>query len=164
MFRKNILFPFFVFFNLIVGGHAWSAEIKFNSVRLGQLSAFQSDGNYFSGVLLWTPSYPLAENLWVGLDLGGSLLSIHDHDPFLATEYILKGIYDLNPRFSLEAGFGAQTWTNNGETFLEFVANGTYHLEKNYLMGIDQIWLGYAYVNSSVLVTHELRMGIGLNF
>ena len=128
------------------------------------MSAFQSDGNYFSGVLLWTPSYALAENFHVGLDLGGSLLSIHNQDQFLATEYIIKGIYDLNPRFSFDAGIGAQTWTNSGDTFLELVTNGTYRLEEKFLMGIDQIWLGYAFINSSVLVTHELRVGIGFNF
>ncbi|MBF0360010.1 MAG: hypothetical protein HQK49_03325 [Oligoflexia bacterium] len=142
-------------------------KFKWTMFKLSHQSAFQSNKQYYSAALDWNPHYIFAESFSMGLDLGGSLLKRANKNMFFAPEYLLKANVFFNPNFSLGLGGGFQWWINNGGTFFTATADLAYIFTCNrpsIFQYVNNIFMGYYYVNSDLKRTHIARVGIGFLF
>lgn len=132
------------------------------NARLLFLPAVNSGGNTYTGELAWVPAYSVSPRLTARFKFGLSIFDGLDSD-FLVLSYNALGGYQFSSRWEAEALLGAQTWTEDGGTFLQVGGNANYLFPEPVLEVVDRIVLGYSAVTTEDL-THEFRAGVGANF
>lgn len=132
--------------------------------RLAPFVAIQENGISYSTMVSWNPEYRITSRWSIGLNLGASALETKARNDYLVTEYQLISAYLLGSALGLELGYGRQNWLADGGgeascssgTFFYFIDNNTY--------AIDRIFLGYSYVAYPIMITREIKLGVGFSF
>ncbi len=137
-----------------------SSQFHFFDFRLAHVSAFQSGGNTFSGMLSLNPGFALTDQWGLRFGVGASAFKARQDTVFPVAETTAMGAYQLNEGLTLEAGGGMQMWLGNGGMMMMAGGNAVFPLKSKILL-FDSVIGGYSYVMVPTKPTHIFRVAVG---
>lgn len=141
--------------------YAKNEGLELFAFRVGQISAFQSGGNVFSGVATWNPGLGITDSCGLRLNIGGTIFKSRVDKKFGVLEYSVLGALNVGDSLSLEAGAGFQHWFSNGGRMKMLQAHVIFPMKSRFLYLFDSLFGGYAMVFVPTKTTHEFRVGAG---
>lgn len=131
-----------------------------SSLRLGTVFAIQSKGGKsFAPEIGWTPWVSLDDGITLGADLALTQFNVREGNRFWVATYQGKVGLDLED-IILKLGGGAQTWFGTLGT-KALLSLGLQHAFRS-PGPISSIELDYAVYLNSALLTHQLRLSVGV--
>lgn len=122
-----------------------------------QLSAYQKNGNLFSGGGSWSPSVGISKSFSLGIDAGAYVLKMDSQDYSAALEIGARATFGGSD-FKFEIGGGLQRWFYNSLN-APFATVGISIPTKSF---ISEYFAAYSVVMIPKTLTHELKIGVGL--
>lgn len=130
--------------------------------RFAGLGVYQSGSSVYSLAMSWNPQISLRSGQYLGLNLGGTMLSNALAQSFLALEYQLTiGLPIAGGPVGFELGLGAQTWTQSGDTSPLLSGTIYYRIPGSF---IERVFAGYSAYLMNYFYTSEVKLGVGISF
>ena len=132
--------------------------------RLAPLVAIQTNGINYSTMVSWNPEYRVTSRWSIGLNLGVSVLETKARNDYLVTEYQIISSYLLSSASGLELGYGRQNWLADGGGEASCYSGTFFYLIDKNSYAVDRIFLGYSHVANPIMITREIKLGVGFTF
>ncbi len=143
---------------------AHAGDLSLIDFQGGFLAAFQSGGNSFTGEVDWSPEYHFTPQFGVKGKFGWALMAATPSGTFNTFEYVAQVGYQFWGPLAFYVGAGAQTWVSNGGTAA--IINGELNFRPTTkIFGlVDRFYASYSAFLLSGSTTHEIGVGLGINF
>lgn len=139
--------------------HPW-----FTYFQVGGIYAFQSASAYeFTGEISWNPTVCFSDTFCLRGNFGAAPLKNNNN----ANTSFVMGDFQLFTSFYVDSGYfeaggGGQYWAQNGN--LVPVVSGNLAIPIRGVPILERFFIGYTACFSTVQITHEFRLGLGVAF
>lgn len=96
------------------GFEAKAAEINFKNLEVGVTGLIQDNGNSFSGMIRYAPTYQVNEQFRLGVSVDFAPHKFNDETKFNAMNLLLNAEYLYSPEWSFGLSAGTESWSCSG--------------------------------------------------